>query len=139
MQGVSGTCEVCLSHPSFRQPKTGRDHRRRFNLNVCVGFPGRAWWVSGCGLDWFSRDLLFPPVSVLHLLGVGDRCTGTGAVHSEARSPPASCKSTNVVSWRILLLLHLRSSSPPHVLCFMEMSSRSWGRSHWVPGKEFIS
>lgn len=101
MPGVSGTFEVCLSHPSFCELKTGRHHRRRFNLNVCVGFLGRVWWVSGCGLEWFPRDLLFPPVSVLHLLGVGDRCTGTGAVHSAVGRPGLPQPAVNPQMWRV--------------------------------------
>ncbi len=91
-----------------------------------------------------SSDFLSPPVSARHLSGVcvcgacGRQVHRRGSAFTiglsgRAGSPPASCKSTNVASWRILLLLYLRS-----VLCFMEMSGRSWGRRHWVPGNEFI-
>lgn len=137
---MPGTFEVCLSHPSFRGLKTGRHHRRGFGLNVCVGFPGRVRWISGCGLERFPTDPLFPPVSALHLLGVGDRCTGTGAVHSAVGRPGLPQPAVNPQMWRfgVFYCYSISGRFPHHVLCFMGMSGRSWGRSHWVPGKEFI-
>lgn len=137
--------EVCLSHPSLCELKTGH-HRRRLNLNVCVGFLLQVRVGFGVCLEViFDRTALstcFCAPSIRCVCSCGRQVHRSGSAFTvglsgRPGSPPAGCKSTNVASWRILLLLYLRSVPPP-MLCFMEMSGRSWGRRHWVPGKEFI-
>ncbi len=132
---------MCLSHPSLCELKTGH-HRRRLDLNVCVGFllEARGGFRGGCPQVIFSLHLFLRAIYqvCVCVCACGRQVHRRGSAFTiglsgRAGSPPASCKSTNVASWRILLLLYLRS-----VLCFMEMSGRSWGRRHWVPGNEFI-
>lgn len=115
--------EVCLSHPSLCELKTGH-HRRRLNLNVCVGFLLQVRVGFGVCLEViFDRTALstcFCAPSIRCVCSCGRQVHRSGSAFTvglsgRPGSPPAGCKSTNVASWRILLLLYLRSPPPP---CF---------------------
>ncbi len=127
---------------NWKQDITGDDSILMFVL----AFSSKCAWVSGCVLKWFSTERLSPPVSAHHLSGVcahvGGRCTGAGVLLLLGcqGGPDLPQPAVNPQMWRVggFYCYSISGRSPPPMLCFMEMSGRSWGRRHWVPGKEFI-
>lgn len=113
---------------NWKQDITGDDSILMFVL----AFSSKCAWVSGCLEVIFDRTALstcFCAPSIRCVCSCGRQVHRSGSAFTvglsgRPGSPPAGCKSTNVASWRILLLLYLRSVPPPHALLYGDVRQK---------------